>query len=59
MRYIILCFFILSLVSCWKPFRDRNNNGGVVYTQQKTWGSKPIYAALDSAKYSTIRRRIN
>lgn len=48
MRYILLCFFLLCLVSCWKPYGDRN--GGVVYAPQKTWGSKPVYAAIDSAK---------
>jgi hypothetical protein len=47
MKYGILFFSIFFLISCWKPY---GHNIGNVYSQQKVWGSKPVYANIDSAK---------
>ncbi len=47
MKYGILFFSVIFLTSCWKPFQ---HNSGIAYPQQKVWGSKPVYAAIESAK---------
>lgn len=44
MKYPLLLFFTLALVSCWKIKGTYHEYG------QKVWGSKPVYAALSDAR---------
>ncbi len=43
MKNLLFIFCMLLLTSCWKI--DPN-----YHSQSKVWGSKPVYAAIDSAK---------
>ena len=38
-----------TLTSCWK-YTNNNNTGEPVYTGQKVWGYKPVYATESAAK---------
>jgi len=40
-----MLFFTVFFTSCWKPYGNYNQS-----SQQKVWGSKPVYAAESVAK---------
>ncbi|MEP7232960.1 MAG: hypothetical protein ABI691_22060 [Ginsengibacter sp.] len=46
MKYMMLLFLSLFLISCWKPYGGGYN----AQPQQKVWGSKPVYTAEHEAK---------
>ncbi len=48
MKTVLLLIAVIALSSCWKPYG--RHGGETPYTQQKVWGSKPVYAAISAAK---------